>query len=255
MGVPDPPCAYLRAQLGWPPAVPFVHPHDLPNRAKQLFLEAYEPGWAERQMAEPNGGIEVGPTPRRMHAGGGLPRERAAEIILVLCATSNGFGCLLPQWGIPPSASHLPFTLCTPLLLCSCMCCVLSPFLFSCSIVCMSLIPSPYVPTHFLYASPLPLALSPVYTLPQPLPPLTSLPPRRVLSRPVWPGRQVLHALRLRLPPPQRQGRAHRQAAGRGAQGRHSAAVQARVRGRGEGAGGLTFWECVGGWEASSGIS
>lgn len=60
----EPPCGYLRVQLGWPGGVPFVHPHDLPNRAKQSFLEAYEPGWSERQQQEPLG-IEVGTTPKR----------------------------------------------------------------------------------------------------------------------------------------------------------------------------------------------
>lgn len=48
----DSPCAAIRAQIGWPPGVPFVHPHDLPNRAKQAFLEAYEPGWTEMQDGE-----------------------------------------------------------------------------------------------------------------------------------------------------------------------------------------------------------
>uniref|UniRef100_A0A7I4ASE1 Uncharacterized protein n=1 Tax=Physcomitrium patens TaxID=3218 RepID=A0A7I4ASE1_PHYPA len=46
------PCAALRAQMGWPAGVPFVHPHDLPNKAKQAFLEAYEPGWTAAQDAE-----------------------------------------------------------------------------------------------------------------------------------------------------------------------------------------------------------
>lgn len=81
MAMADPPCSFLRAQLGWPPAVPFVHPHDLPNRAKQLFLEAFEPGWAQRQQAEPNGGIEVGPTPRRVYAGKYRARERVIRTL------------------------------------------------------------------------------------------------------------------------------------------------------------------------------
>jgi len=34
-------------EIGWPLGVPFVHPHDLPNKAKLGFLEAYEPGWTE----------------------------------------------------------------------------------------------------------------------------------------------------------------------------------------------------------------
>lgn len=42
----DSPCATLRMEIGWPPGVPFVHPHDLPNKAKIGFLEAYEPGWS-----------------------------------------------------------------------------------------------------------------------------------------------------------------------------------------------------------------
>eukprot|EP00897_Mesotaenium_endlicherianum_P009216 jgi/Mesen1/8322/ME000457S07521 len=62
--VEDPPCAFQRSQLSWPPNVPFVHPHDLNNKAKQAFLEAYEPGWTDREGS----GIamfEVGPTPKR----------------------------------------------------------------------------------------------------------------------------------------------------------------------------------------------
>ncbi|QHO28814.1 uncharacterized protein DS421_7g219930 [Arachis hypogaea] len=43
----DSPCANIRLEIGWPPGVPFVHPHDLPNKAKLGFLEAYEPGWTE----------------------------------------------------------------------------------------------------------------------------------------------------------------------------------------------------------------
>ncbi|KAA8527163.1 hypothetical protein F0562_008608 [Nyssa sinensis] len=41
----DSPCANIRMEIGWPPGVPFVHPHDLPNKAKIGFLETYEPGW------------------------------------------------------------------------------------------------------------------------------------------------------------------------------------------------------------------
>ncbi|XP_074379767.1 uncharacterized protein LOC141720952 isoform X2 [Apium graveolens] len=41
----DSPCAHTRMEIGWPPGVPFVHPHDLPNKAKIRFLETYEPGW------------------------------------------------------------------------------------------------------------------------------------------------------------------------------------------------------------------
>ncbi|KAJ8900687.1 hypothetical protein K2173_025498 [Erythroxylum novogranatense] len=40
----DSPCSNIRMEIGWPPGVPFVHPHDLPNKAKIGFLEAYEPG-------------------------------------------------------------------------------------------------------------------------------------------------------------------------------------------------------------------
>ncbi|KAG7951404.1 hypothetical protein I3843_12G006100 [Carya illinoinensis] len=52
------PCANIRMEIGWPPGVPFVHPHDLPNKAKIGFLEAYEPGWAathdmELSLTEP----------------------------------------------------------------------------------------------------------------------------------------------------------------------------------------------------------
>ncbi|GAB4836686.1 hypothetical protein Ancab_001599 [Ancistrocladus abbreviatus] len=42
----DSPCANVRTEIGWPLGVPFVHPHDLPNKAKIGFLEAYEPGWS-----------------------------------------------------------------------------------------------------------------------------------------------------------------------------------------------------------------
>ncbi|XP_072956821.1 uncharacterized protein [Typha angustifolia] len=45
----DSPCGNTRMEIGWPPGVPFVHPHDLPNKAKLGFLEAYEPGWAASQ--------------------------------------------------------------------------------------------------------------------------------------------------------------------------------------------------------------
>uniref|UniRef100_A0A1D1YDV1 Putative glycosyltransferase C06E1.7 n=1 Tax=Anthurium amnicola TaxID=1678845 RepID=A0A1D1YDV1_9ARAE len=46
----DSPCGRIRMELGWPPGVPFVHPHDLPNKAKLGFLEAYEPGWTASQQ-------------------------------------------------------------------------------------------------------------------------------------------------------------------------------------------------------------
>lgn len=54
----DSPCASIRMEIGWPHGVPFVHPHDLPNKAKIGFLEAYEPGWAathdmESSLSEP----------------------------------------------------------------------------------------------------------------------------------------------------------------------------------------------------------
>lgn len=45
----DSPCASIRTEIGWPREVPFVHPHDLPNKAKLRFLEAYEPGWTDSQ--------------------------------------------------------------------------------------------------------------------------------------------------------------------------------------------------------------
>ncbi|XP_020114287.1 uncharacterized protein LOC109728316 isoform X3 [Ananas comosus] len=45
----DSPCGSTRMEIGWPPGVPFVHPHDLPNKAKLGFLEAYEPGWTASQ--------------------------------------------------------------------------------------------------------------------------------------------------------------------------------------------------------------
>ncbi|CAI9088044.1 OLC1v1022275C3 [Oldenlandia corymbosa var. corymbosa] len=50
----DSPCASLRMELGWPQGVPFVHPHDLPNKAKIGFLETYEPGWSSSQDMELN---------------------------------------------------------------------------------------------------------------------------------------------------------------------------------------------------------
>ncbi|CAN6445122.1 unnamed protein product [Victoria cruziana] len=50
----DSPCLNIRTELGWPQGVPFVHPHDLPNKAKVGFLEAYEPGWAASQDLELN---------------------------------------------------------------------------------------------------------------------------------------------------------------------------------------------------------
>lgn len=45
-------------EIGWPAGVPFVHPHDLPNKAKIGFLEAFEPGWTathdmELSLTEP----------------------------------------------------------------------------------------------------------------------------------------------------------------------------------------------------------
>lgn len=46
------PCANIRMEIGWPPGVPFVHPHDLPNKAKIGLLETYEPGWSETNSIE-----------------------------------------------------------------------------------------------------------------------------------------------------------------------------------------------------------
>ncbi|KAF8408619.1 hypothetical protein HHK36_004682 [Tetracentron sinense] len=48
----DSPCGSIRMEIGWPPGVPFVHPHDLPNKAKLDFLEAYAPGWTASQDME-----------------------------------------------------------------------------------------------------------------------------------------------------------------------------------------------------------
>jgi len=48
----DSPCANIRMEIAWPPGVPFVHPHDLPNKAKIGFLEAYEPGWTATHNME-----------------------------------------------------------------------------------------------------------------------------------------------------------------------------------------------------------
>ncbi|XP_057862127.1 uncharacterized protein LOC131070569 [Cryptomeria japonica] len=48
----DSPCGVVRTEIGWPHGVPFVHPHDLPNKAKLAFLEAYEPGWTASQDME-----------------------------------------------------------------------------------------------------------------------------------------------------------------------------------------------------------
>lgn len=50
----DSPCAKLRVEIGWPPGVPFVHPHDLPNKAKIGFLETFEPGWTASHDMELN---------------------------------------------------------------------------------------------------------------------------------------------------------------------------------------------------------
>ncbi|KAE8712984.1 Detected protein of confused Function [Hibiscus syriacus] len=37
----DSPCANIRMEIGWPHGVPFVHPHDLPNKAKIVsFLQS-----------------------------------------------------------------------------------------------------------------------------------------------------------------------------------------------------------------------
>jgi len=51
----DSPCENIRTEIGWPQGVPFVHPHDLPNKAKLGFLEAYEPGWtaSQQEIEEP----------------------------------------------------------------------------------------------------------------------------------------------------------------------------------------------------------
>jgi hypothetical protein len=46
------PCENIRTEIGWPQGVPFVHPHDLPNKAKLRFLETYEPGWTASQQDE-----------------------------------------------------------------------------------------------------------------------------------------------------------------------------------------------------------
>ncbi|CAF1935074.1 hypothetical protein Bca4012_074419 [Brassica carinata] len=46
------PCAHIKMEIGWPQGVPFVHPHDLPNKAKIGFLETYEPGWSETHYME-----------------------------------------------------------------------------------------------------------------------------------------------------------------------------------------------------------
>ncbi|CAM8880047.1 unnamed protein product [Rhodiola kirilowii] len=48
----DSPCSSVRMEIGWPQGVPFVHPHDLPNKAKIGFLEAYEPGWTSTHDME-----------------------------------------------------------------------------------------------------------------------------------------------------------------------------------------------------------
>ncbi|XP_076957418.1 uncharacterized protein LOC143632885 [Bidens hawaiensis] len=48
----DSPCGNIRLEIGWPPGVPFVHPHDLPNKAKIGFLETYEPGWSTNHDME-----------------------------------------------------------------------------------------------------------------------------------------------------------------------------------------------------------
>ncbi|KAL8208973.1 hypothetical protein R6Q57_008385 [Mikania cordata] len=48
----DSPCGNIRLEIGWPLGVPFVHPHDLPNKAKIGFLETYEPGWSANHDME-----------------------------------------------------------------------------------------------------------------------------------------------------------------------------------------------------------
>ncbi|KAG6557680.1 hypothetical protein Mapa_000444 [Marchantia paleacea] len=63
----DSPCAVMRQEMGWPQGVPFVHPHDLPNKAKQAFLEAYEPGWTAAQDGE-LGLLEAGHGHHQIHA-------------------------------------------------------------------------------------------------------------------------------------------------------------------------------------------
>lgn len=63
----DSPCGVVRTEIGWPPGVPFVHPHDLPNKAKLAFLEAYEPGWTASQDME-LGLIESGQAHTHAHA-------------------------------------------------------------------------------------------------------------------------------------------------------------------------------------------
>ena len=59
----DSPCASTRMEIGWPPGVPFVHPHDMPNKSKIGFLEAYEPGWSathdmELSLTDPGQGSQ-----------------------------------------------------------------------------------------------------------------------------------------------------------------------------------------------------
>jgi isopenicillin N synthase-like dioxygenase len=66
------PCGVLRAEMGWPQGVPFVHPHDLPNKAKQAFLEAYEPGWTTAQDGE-LGSLESSQAQQALHALAGAP--------------------------------------------------------------------------------------------------------------------------------------------------------------------------------------
>ncbi|CAM6111366.1 unnamed protein product [Calypogeia fissa] len=68
----DSPCAAMRAEMGWPAGVPFVHPHDLPNKAKQAFLEAYEPGWTAAQDGELSL-LESGHAHHNIHALTGAP--------------------------------------------------------------------------------------------------------------------------------------------------------------------------------------
>ncbi|KAL2622055.1 hypothetical protein R1flu_002260 [Riccia fluitans] len=72
LNVIDSPCAVMRQEMGWPAGVPFVHPHDLPNKAKQAFLEAYEPGWTAAQDGE-MGLIEAGQGQHQIHALTGAP--------------------------------------------------------------------------------------------------------------------------------------------------------------------------------------
>nr|XP_028959371.1 uncharacterized protein LOC103408004 [Malus domestica] len=83
----DSPFANIRMEIGWPNEVPFVHSHDLPDKAKIGFLEAYEPGWTathdmELSLSEPGqaGQSTLGNNPKRSGMYHPLPPQADSTI-------------------------------------------------------------------------------------------------------------------------------------------------------------------------------